>query len=136
MFQMRSPFAPEFNFVVKHAFTYQAKAYEPGEDFDKTGVDPRLLKMLYEQHKIDSVIPSILIAEPAKPVVSQAKAAKAINAAKAKPLKVMEGEPKKAKQYTLNNNFGVLAIMDGDTVVRKCTSMEEAQAAMAELTKE
>lgn len=126
---MRSPFSPDFNFVVNHPITYMGRSYQPGEDFDKTNVDPRLLLMLYEQHKINSVIPSILLKpddgkrSAAAPPKAKAKAAKA------------EPQPEKvaAPRYRLESNFGSLKIMDGDKLVKECATPDEAKAAMAEL---
>lgn len=139
MLHMRSPFAPEFNFVVKHPFTFAGRHYEPGEEFDKTNVEARLLKMLHEQHKLDSVIPSIVIAEkPSKPVM----AAKAAKAGKGAPRKdeapsatpAAEAAPAApARALKLANNFNKVQIMDGETVVRECANREEAIAAMKEL---
>jgi hypothetical protein len=127
---MRSPFSPAFNFVVNHPITFAGRNYQPGEDFDKTNVEPRLLQMLWEQHKINSVIPSIVLKSDdgkrpaAAPPKAKAKAAKE------------EPQPDKAAapRYRLESNFGSLKIMDGDTLVKECATPEEAKAAMAELS--
>lgn len=133
----RTPFAPEFNFVVRKLFTFNGRPYEPGEDFDKANVNVRMLQKLHEQHKIDAVIPSFTIqkdageADPEPTAPAKAKAAKK---AKAEPA---PAEPAPAgNRYRLKSNFGKVHILDGDTVVRECEDFEEAKAAMAELAGE
>jgi hypothetical protein len=133
----RTPFAPQFNFVVKHPFTFNGRDYERGEDFDKAQANDRLLQALYEQNKLDAVVPSIIIQEPAaKPVVQPAKA-KPGRKPKAEAEEPMAGEPEQpTNRYRIAGNFGTMRIMDGDTVVRECASLDEAKAAMAELSGE
>ena len=135
--QMRSPFAPEFNFVVKHPFTFNGREYGPGEDFDKTNVDPRLLRMLFEQHKLDSIIPSIIIAAPASKPKAPAKPATPPKKAEAKkpapkPATAKKGAPE-APRFTAKNNFHKVEIKDGEKVIKTVDTPAEAQAALAEL---
>ena len=127
----RTPFAPEFNFVVTRPVTVSGREYAAGDEFDKTNVDVRLLRLLYEQRRLDAVIPSIILKKddgkrPAAAPPPKAKAAKTKT----------EPQPEKAavQRYRLENNFGSLKIMDGDTLVKECATLEEAKAAMAELS--
>lgn len=130
----RTPFAPEFNFVVKHPFTFKGREYSQGEEFDKAEADQRLLFQLWDAHKLDAVIPSIIIQD----------AASKIAAPKAKPPKKAKAEEPappaepavSGKRYRLENNFGKVKIMDGNTVIRECADLDEAKAAMAEISGE
>ena len=134
----RTPFAPEFNFVVRKPFTFYGRPYEPGEEFDKSNVNVRMLQKLHEQHKIDAVIPSFTIQKDVAEPEAEVAPSAAKKPAKAK-LKALEpaAEPAvQAKRYRLESNFGVVKIIDGDTVVRECADLEEAKAAMAELSGE
>lgn len=146
----RVPFAPEFNFVVIRPFTINGRSYAVGDEFDKAGVNERLLRKLHEQFKIDAVIPSFTIqkdeaeAEPDAPqpqVEAPAAPAKGRPGRKPKAAKEAAPEPAAAApaatpRYRLEGNFGGVKIMDGDTVVRECADLEEAKAAMAELAGE
>jgi len=135
----RTPFSPDFNFVVAQPVTFNGREYQRGEDFDKTNVEARLLKLLWDQRKLETVIPTIVIAkEPAAPT---AEAAQPVKAKAARKAKAAEEEPPAAPtapatRYRLEGNFGGVKIMDGNKVVRECATLDEAKAAMAELAGE
>lgn len=131
--QYRTPFSPDFNFVVKQPLTFNGHDYERGDDFDKANVEPRLLQLLWEQHKLDTVIPTIVLKKEASEAAPKAKPGKKPKAAEpAAAPEAAEGP----KRYSIKNNFGKVMIMDGDTVVRECADFDAAKAAMAELAGE
>lgn len=131
----RTPFAPEFNFVVTHPFTFNGRDYAPGEEFDKAQANSRLLLALYEQRKLDAVIPSIIIHnDGARPVAHPVKAKPGRKPKAEEPVAEKVDQP--GNRYRIVGNFGTMKIMDGDTVVRECASLDEAKAAMAELSGE
>lgn len=146
----RTPFAPEFNFVVVRPFTFNGRDYGVGEEFDKANVNVRLLQRLHEQGKLNAVIPSLTIrkdtaeAEPdatamppeAPPAPAKGKPGRKPKAAATEEQAAPEPAAAPANRYRLEANFGVVRIMEGDTVVRECADLEEAKAAMAELAGE
>lgn len=148
--RLRVPFAPEFNFVVVRPLTINGRSYVVGEDFDKSGVNVRLLQKLHEQFKIDAVIPSFTIqkdeAEPEAdapapeaapaPAPAKGKPGRKPKAAAAEPVEAPVEPAAPAPRYRLESNFGVIKIMEGETMVRECADLEEAKAAMAELAGE
>lgn len=142
----RTPFAPEFNFVVLRPFTFNGRDYAVGEEFDKANVNERMLRKLYDSRNIDAVIPSFTLkgdkGEPEHDGDAEASApAPAAPKVKAKgKRKASEPEPRAeapaASRYRLDENFGVYRIFDGETLVRECATADEAKAAMAELSGE
>lgn len=130
----RTPFAPQFNFVVKQPFTFKGREYTRGDEFDKAEADERLLHQLWDAHKLDAVIPSIIIQDAASKVA--APKAKPPKKAKAEAPEAPDEPAPQPNRYRLEGNFGVIKIMDGTTVVRECSTREEAMAAMAELAGE
>jgi hypothetical protein len=146
----RTPFAPEFNFIVKRPMTFNGHAYETGEEFDKANVNDRVLRRLYDSRYIDAVIPSLMLkqgqSEPEaapEPAPAPKAAPKAAPEPAAKPKGKRKAatapEPKpeaQAPHYRLDDGFGVFRIFDGETLVRECATAEEAKAAMAELSGE
>lgn len=145
----RTPFAPEFNFIVKRPFTVDGRDYAVGEEFDKANVNVRLLQKLYEQHKLDAVIPSFTIrkdaeeaeAEPApqpkeKPAKPKRKA-EATVAAPAPEQPAVEAPVAaggEAPQYRVEPAFGGVKLVGPSGVVGKFKTREEAEAAMAGLS--
>jgi hypothetical protein len=153
----RTPFAPEFNFVIKRPMTYNGRQYEPGDEFDKSNIGERVLQRLYEARYIDAVIPSLMLkqdrAEPeaeaqpeATPEPAPEPKAAAVPAAKPKGKRKADAvapEPQpelkpeaQAPRYRLDDGFGFYRIYDGETVVYESTSADEAKAAMAKLSGE
>lgn len=142
----RVPFSPDFNFKVVRPFIFMGTNYSVGDDFDKANVNVRLLERIYDQHRIDAVIPSLTITndgteegdtepEPVKAKGKKGKKVKVEEPAAPEP-EPEAGNPVSAtpKNYRLEANFGKVRIMDGETVVRECETLEEATAAMQELS--
>jgi hypothetical protein len=57
----RVAFSPDFNFVVRKPMTYNGTDYQFGEELNKAGISERLLRKLYDQNKVDCVIPTVMI---------------------------------------------------------------------------
>lgn len=132
----RTPFAPEFNFVVKRPFTNMGREYAVGEELDKANVNVRLLQKLYDMHKIDAVIPSFTIkgdiAEPdSEPVSAPRK-----RGPKPKIAEPAGEQAEGAERYQLVSNFNRHRIMDNGKLLREYDNLEEAQDAFKALTGE
>lgn len=141
----RTPFAPEFNFVVLRPFTFNGRSYAVGEEFDKANVNERTLRKLYDSRNIDAVIPSLTLkrdkgdAEPEGDTEVSAPVATPQKPKSKGKRKAADPEPEAApvtSRYRLDENFGVYRIFDGETLVRECATADEAKAAMAELSGE
>jgi pyruvate/2-oxoglutarate dehydrogenase complex dihydrolipoamide acyltransferase (E2) component len=146
----RTPFAPEFNFIVKRPFVLDGHSYSVGDEVEKGSVNVRLLQKLYEQHKIDAVIPSFTIQkdagedeagedDAAKPKKAAAQARQKAKAAAVAP------EPEEpaseppvadaaASQYRIEPAFGGVKVVGPSGVIGKYKSKAEAEAAIAELS--
>lgn len=147
----RTPFAPEFNFVVLRPFTFNGRSYAVGEEFDKANVNERTLRKLYDSRNIDAVIPSFTLkrdkgdaeperdAEVSTPVAAPLAAPQKPKSKGKRKAPDPEPEPEAApatSRYRLDENFGVYRIFDGEALVRECATADEAKAAMAELSGE
>lgn len=137
----RTPFAPEFNFIVKRPFTIDGREYAVGEEFDKANVNDRLLKKLYDQHKLDAVIPSFTIRKDAEepdgdvaPPVKEPPAKSRVKEAAPAVEAVSPAEPSGEKpKYWLEPSFKSVKLMSATGEVGKYKTKEEAEAALAAL---